>query len=213
MAKKKSKRKKISQPTYPEDLVDVMLEAVGGSEEEMFDRLGFLKGYQPVPYPTTADRRTHRFAQLLKEAAFEPLDRKGSRPGLISEEPGPRYRTPVSPERVGPPAPYEYIGDALDAKYPRVDTHSVDRRRSPWPHHSPRAPLGAAREMNLRAQGFTPEPYPGTPKSQSLFRSLMGFEPPGRSYDTLYADPKNRGDADLAREVLLNYASRKGKKK
>ena len=170
--------------------LEKLMKIMQAADEEMFETLG-------VPQK----QRTPRFAQILREAAFEPPGRQGV-DRQISAEPGPRYRTPVSPERVGPPAPYEYIGDELEARYPRAGTRTASWRDSPWPQHSPPPSWPVRREMELRAQGYTPQPYGTPPAPQSFLRDLVGLEPPGRPTDTRYADPRNREDTLRALEIL-----------
>ena len=173
--------------------LEKLMKIMQAADEEMFETLG-------VPQK----QRTPRFAQILREAASEPPGRAGPRGDRtqISTSPGPRYRAPVSPERVGPPAPYEYIGWRLEQELPRTGEYAPDWKSQPRPLHAgpvERFDWGKQRELELRARGHTPEPY--------YKEGVQGYgyterDPMKRPTDTMLANPRYWREADLALEIL-----------
>lgn len=171
-----------------------LLEAIKAADDELFKRLKVAPEYQ-----------TPNFAQMIRETVHEPprrADPYGDH-SKISASPGPRYRTPVSPERVGPPAPYEYIGGRLEQEMPRTSTSTASWRDRPAPlHHGgfdKPFDFGKQRELELRAMGHTPEPY-----YRKGFKEYGYTErdPMRRPTDTILANPRNQQAADYALMLL-----------
>ena len=190
--------------------LEKLMKIMQAADEEMFETLG-------VPQK----QRTPRFAQILREAVHEPPGRAGPRGdrAQISTSPGPRYRAPVSPERVGPPAPYEYIGGRLEQEMPRTrDLPRYWHGEGPVAHDLQGHPLdergellAKQRELQLRAYGHTPQEYykerfqyhdkePFAVRHRSQRGTQLGRMK--RPTDTMIANPRYQREADLALEIL-----------